>query len=251
MSKSFLKFLAVVFWIFVWWIIAIIVDSFIIPSPSETLNALYNIIISNGFIKVLGASLFRILLGFLISTILGIVIGIFAGLNEKFEIFINPIISVIKSVPVISLILIILFWVKSSNVPLVVCFLMCLPVMYNNVLEGLKNVDNKLLEMGKLYKMNNRDLVKKIYIHSIKPYIFSATKTCLNLGFRVTVAAEVLSSPKYGLGTKLFDSKVYLSMDNLFAYTLIIILFSYLFEILLKYIIDKNTIKGVYIDARN
>jgi len=250
MSKNFLKFIAIVFWIFVWWIVAKLVNSFIIPSPSETLEALYRVIISSDFIKELGASLYRILIGFFISSLLGLIVGIIAGLNEKFEIFINPLIAVIKSIPVISLILIILFWVKSTNVPLVVCFLMCLPVMYNNVSEGIKNVDKKLLEMAKLYKMSNMELIKKIYIHSIKPFVFSATKTCLNLGFRVTVAAEVLSSPKYGLGTKLFDSKIYLNMDELFAYTFIIILFSYLFESLLKYIIDQNTIKGAHVNVK-
>jgi len=251
MNKNFLKFIAIVFWIVVWWVIAKMANTFILPSPNETLKALYHIVLNKGFLAIITASLARIIIGFIISSIIGLVLGVLAGLCEKFEIFINPIITVIKSIPVISLILIILFWVKSDITPLVVCFLMCLPVMYNNIYDGIKNVDSNLINMATLYKMSKLDMIKNIYFHSIKPYLFAATKTCLNLGFRVTVAAEVLSNPKYGLGTQLFDSKIYLNMADLFAYTVIIVTLSYIFEVVLKYIIKKNTLKGVIYDVKH
>jgi len=251
MNKNFLKFIAIVFWIVVWWFVAKMANTFILPTPNETLKALYHIIFNKSFLSVVRASLIRIIIGFIISSMVGLVIGILAGLYEKFEIFINPIITVIKSIPVISLILIILFWMKSDVTPLVVCFLMCLPVMYNNIYDGIKNVDNNLIQMATLYKMNKGNMIKNIYIHSIKPYLFAAIKTCLNLGFRVTVAAEVLSNPKYGLGTELFNSKIYLNMADLFAYTVIIVMLSYIFEIALKYIIKKNTLEGVIYDVKH
>ncbi len=245
MNKSFLKFLAVVFWIVIWWVVSKIVDTFLLPSPEQTLNALYHIITGGGFFTTLFTSLLRILIGFALSSLLGMVLGILSGLNESFDIFITPIMAVIKSVPVISLILIILFWTQASVTPIVVCLLMCLPVMVNAVYDGIKNVDKNLIAMAKVYKMSKSETTKHIYYHSIKPYFFTATKACLNLGFRVTIAAEVLSNPKYGLGRVLFDAKVYLNIADLFAWTVIIVFCSYLFELLLKNIIRHNSAKGV------
>lgn len=249
MNKSFLKFIAVVFWIAVWWTVAKITDSFLIPSPEETVNAMYHVIVSGGFFMTLLVSLFRILVGFIISSVFGIILGVLAGLYQNVDIFLKPVISVIKSIPVISLILIILFWAHSSVTPIVVCTLMCLPVIYNSVYDGIKNVDSKLLKMARLYRMKGIDVIKYIYIHSIKPYLFTAARSCLNLGFRVTVAAEVLSNPKFGFGTKLFDSKVYLNISELFAWTAMIVFLSYLFELALTYLMKKYTVKGAYTDA--
>lgn len=245
MNKSFLKFLAVVFWIVVWWIIAKIADTFLFPSPEETLNALYHIVVGGGFLTTLATSLLRILIGFFLSSLLGMILGILSGLNESFDIFITPVMAVIKSVPVISLILIILFWTQATITPIVVCLLMCLPVMVNAVYDGIKNVDQNLIAMANVYKMSKSETTKHIYYHSIKPYFFTATKACLNLGFRVTIAAEVLSNPKYGLGRVLFDAKVYLNIADLFAWTAIIVFCSYLFELLLKNVIRLNSVKGV------
>jgi NitT/TauT family transport system permease protein len=58
--------------------------------------------------------------------------------------------------------------------------------------------------------------------------------SALGIGWKVTSAAEVLSLPKYSIGRYLYDSKVYLEIPDLFAWTVIIITLSYFFETVLK-----------------
>ncbi|KXZ40436.1 Binding-protein-dependent transport system inner membrane component [Alkalithermobacter thermoalcaliphilus JW-YL-7 = DSM 7308] len=73
---------------------------------------------------------------------------------------------------------------------------MCFPIIWTNVVTGVKNVDKKLLQMAKVYKVKNTVILKRIYLPSITPYVSAAFITSLGLGWKVSVAAEVLSHPK-------------------------------------------------------
>ena len=154
----------------------------------------------------------------------------------------EPLVTVIKSTPVMSFIILAMIWFSFSIVPIVICFLMCFPIIYQNAREGILNTDKKLIKMAVLYKVPGKKILSGIYIKSMKPYINSAANVCLGLGFKVTVAAEVLASPDYGIGSKLYEAKIYLEPVEVFAWTFIILVLSYILEQLLKLgFRDRNT----------
>lgn len=230
----------ILFWILVWGIVSLIINKEIyLPSPIKTLEAFTQLIVKLEFWNSIFMSVFRVMFGFIISCILGIVIGIICGLNRLFYELFNPLIISIKSTPVISFIIIALIWFKSGNVPIFICFLMCFPVIWTNVVEGIRNVDSNLLEMAHVYNVRKHMIIKKIYIPSVIPYISAAITMALGLGWKVTVAAEVLSSPKYSIGKHIYDAKVYLESPALFAWTGVIIILSFGFEFLFKHILKR------------
>lgn len=242
MKKRWMKLLAIVIWLAIWFIVAIIInDSFKFPGPVETLKALFvNIISGEGFFRTVLTSLLRILLGLAGSFLLGLILGVTAGIKKGFGDFMEPIITVIKSTPVMSFIILAMIWFKFSTVPIIICFLMCFPIIYSNIKEGISQTDSNLLDMAKLYKVNPSRIIKGIYLKSIKPYFYSAANICLGLGFKVTVAAEVLASPDYGIGSRLYDAKIYLEPVEVFAWTFVILVLSYLLEQLLKFMFKEN-----------
>jgi NitT/TauT family transport system permease protein len=148
-----------------------------------------------------------------------------------------------------SFIIIAIIWFASSMVPVFVGFLMCFPIIFTNVYEGVKNVDNKLLEMSKVYNIKKLRVVRNIYIPSLIPYILAGMTTALGIGWKATVAAEVLSHPKYAIGTHLYDAKVYLESAELFAWTIVVIGLSFIFEYVIKMLfrkkIKERTSKGI------
>ncbi len=246
MKKRWMKLLAVAIWLAIWFIVAIIInDSFKFPGPVETLKALFgNIVSGDGFFRTVLTSLLRILLGLAGSFILGLVLGVTAGIKKGFADFLEPIVTVIKSTPVMSFIILAMIWFRFSTVPIIICFLMCFPIIYSNIREGISQTDKKLLDMAKLYKVKPTRVIRGIYLKSVKPYFYSAANICLGLGFKVTVAAEVLASPDYGIGSRLYDAKIYLEPVEVFAWTFVILVLSYLLEQLLKFIFRDNK-KGV------
>lgn len=225
-----------VFWILIWEITALIINREIyLPSPVSTFKALFSLMLSRETYLTVLYSTYRTLLGFILSCFLGIAVGYICGVNDfLFDLF-NPLVSVMRTVPVMSIIIIALMWFKDTNVPIFVAFLMCFPIMWTNTVTGIKNTDIKLLQMCRVYNISRVRVIKSVYFYSALPYIKAGMISALGIGWKVTSAAEVLSLPKYSIGRFLYDSKVYLNIPDLFAWTIIIVALSFMFEKILKY----------------
>jgi len=89
----------------------------IIPHPETTFLAVIRIFAEPGFLAVAGSTVLRGLTGFVISGILGILAGILAGISPGFNTFITPMLVSVRSIPVISLILLALIWFSAGAFP--------------------------------------------------------------------------------------------------------------------------------------
>jgi len=202
----------------------------LIPSPHETLIALFKIIIEKEFLSSFSITIARGLEGFLFSVLLAFLIGIPAGLYEGFFRFINPLLVTVRSTPIISLILLAIIWFGSNQVPVFIAILTMFPVLTLNIIEGIKNVNNDLIEMSDVYKVKPVRVLKEVYIPSIAPYLTSGFSNALGFGWRAIIIGEVLSQPKWGIGTQMQKSQIFLKVDELIAWTLVAIMVSYIFE---------------------
>ncbi|WP_209512382.1 ABC transporter permease [Sedimentibacter acidaminivorans] len=229
------KIFIILFWISIWGIISLIINREIyLPSPYSTLKALYKLLFLQETYTTILFSSYRTVFGFILSCFLGILFGYFCGISRFLYDLFNPLINIMRTVPVMSIIIIALMWFKDTNVPIFVAFLMCFPIVWTNTVMGIKNADTKLLEMCKLYNINKFRIIKSVYFYSALPYIKAGMISALGIGWKVTSAAEVLSLPKYSIGRFLYDSKVYLEIPDLFAWTIIIVMLSFMFEKFLK-----------------
>lgn len=241
-KKPLNKVLIFIFWIAVWQILYYIIQRDIyVPSPWDVFIRLKELLFLPLFWKSAAHSIYRVIAGLLLSFFLGIIIGLLSSLNQRVYDLMNPLISAIKSTPVMSFIIIALIWFSSSHVPIFIGFLMCFPVIWTNVVVGFQSVDIKLLEMAKVYRVKKSIVISRIYLPAIIPYFSAAAITSLGLGWKVIVAAEVLSHPRNAIGSHLYSAKVYLDSSELFAWTLVVIFLSFLFENIFASIIRKMT----------
>ena len=231
------KLLIILFWVLVWEILSLIINQEIyLPSPHAAFSSLINLLYKKDTYTTILYSTFRTLTGFFLSCLFGIFLGIVCGIHKLVYNLFYPFIVIIRTIPVMSIIIIAIMWFKDTNVPIFVAFLMCFPIIWTNTVSGIHSTDIRLLQMCKVYKVKKLRVIKSIYFNSSLPYIKAGMISALGLGWKVTSAAEVLSLPKYSIGRFLYDSKVYLEIPDLFAWTIIIISLSFLFENLLKYI---------------
>lgn len=220
-----------IFWLAVWQLAYVIIQKDIyLPSPVDVFVKLQELILLKTFWISTAYTMYRVAVGLFLSILLGVVLGFLASVNRLVFDLLFPAVSAIKSTPVMSFIIIALIWFSSTNVPIFICFLMCFPIIYTNVIEGIRNVDGKLLEMATMFRVRKMTIIKNIYIPSIKPYILAASLTALGLGWKVSVAAEVLSHPRFAIGSNLYSAKVYLDSAELFAWTIVVILLSLFLE---------------------
>ena len=227
----------------VWEVVALRINSEqIMPGPWATLSATLRLFAEKDFLLVVGNTLFRGLIGFAIALILGIGLGIWAGINGKFEAFLKPWIVVMRSIPVVAFILLALIWFKSGSVPVFIGILTMFPMICTNVIEGIRNVDGKLVEMAKFYQISEKRIIREVYVPAIAPFVVSGISSAFGIGWRAIVIGEVLSQPEFGIGSRMHAAQSFLNVDVLIAWTLIAILISFLFEKIIRWG-EKNLIK--------
>ena len=240
---SLLTLISIISLIIIWKLISLIINSAIIlPSPESTAVSLCNLVRTREFFLIILSSLQRGIIGFILAFILGTAVGFFAGFNKIFYKLLEPFLVIIRSTPVMSIILIALIWFRANNVPIFASFLMSFPIICTNVIEGIRNIDIRLIQMAKIYKIKKWRIIGEIYFPSLVPFLIAAVSTAFGIGWKVVIAAEVLSQPKYAIGTSLQLSKIYLNIDEVFAWTIIAILLGYIFEKLIR-LVEKSTVK--------
>ena len=218
-------------WLVLWQLVCMIVDmELLVVSPLTVLRRLVQLAGTAEFWLYSLGSLGRITEGFLLGSAVGAVLAMVCFRFRFAREFFSPAITLIKSTPVASFIILALVWLTGQRVPVFIAFLMVLPVVYGNVYEGIQEVDPKLIEMAQVYRMSHRAKLTKIYLPSVLPYWMAACRTALGLAWKAGVAAEVIGVTKDSIGRQLYYSKIYLETADLFAWTAVVVLMSLLLE---------------------
>lgn len=234
------RLLIALIWLAVWQAAAFLVGSqLILPSPLSVFVRFFTLIGEASFYRSAALSLLRILSGYLAAVLLGVFFAVLASCSAFFREFLSPLLAVVRATPVASFILLAILWLTKGTVPVFISFLMVLPMVFANVLEGIRHTDAQLLEMAKALHLGRKKTIFEIYIPSVLPYFLTACTTGLGFAWKAGVAAEVLCTPKFSIGSELYASKLYLETVDLFAWTMLVILLSLLLERLLSFGLKK------------
>ena len=212
----------------------------LLVSPLRVLRRLGSLCLEAAFWETVAFSFQRIAAGFLLAFFAGILLALLAGRFHLLEMLFWPYVVTIKSVPVASFVILCLIWLSAGQLPVFISFLMVFPIIYTNVLQGIKSTDPKLLEMARLYKVPWRRRLLYIYLPSIRPFLISACGVSLGMAWKSGVAAEVIGITEGSIGEMLYESKIYFNTADLFCWTVVIILISVAFEKLFLLLIRKG-----------
>ncbi len=219
----------------VWQVVALSVGNpLLLPSPWTAFLAVVKIFRTGGFFTAVGATLLRGILGFALSMLAGVAAGVAAGLNPTVHALLNPLVITIRSTPVISVILLALIWFSNDSAPVFIGFLIMFPIISTNVQEGIRAVDPGLVEMARLYRVKKPRILRDVYFPAITPFFFSGASNAAGIGWKAIIASEVLSQPNFAIGTRMQNAQTYLLVSEVIAWTLVAILLSTLFELVLR-----------------
>ncbi len=235
-KTQYISLLSVTFMLVVWKLLAMHFKSdFILPSPEKTFVTTISLFTEKQFVAIVGATILRGLIGFVISLIFGVGLGIWAGISPGFNAFLKPILITIRSTPVIALILLALIWLNSTSVPIFIAILTMFPFICTNVIDGIRSVDHNLVEMANFYRVKQLRIVREVYIPAIMPFIISGASSAMGIGWRAIIIGEVLSQPQFGVGTVMQSAQTFLNVDAVIAWTIIAVIVSYLFEKVIRW----------------
>ena len=230
---------AVLFWLLDWQGAALLLHSFLLSSPAEVVRRLVELLGDARYYQALRFSFFRIAGGFLLGTALGALLAVAAARWRPVEYLLRPLMLTVKSVPVASFIILALIWLNSRRLNTFISFLMVLPIVYGNLLEGLKGESRELTEMARMFRVSPLRRLLYVELPQLKPALLSALSLGLGMSWKSGIAAEVIGIPTGSTGAMLYQAKVYLDMSALYAWTLSIVLVSLIFEKAVLFLVKR------------
>ena len=239
--KRILKYsLIVLFWLGLWWAASAIINlPLILPSPIDVLIKLGQMSATQMFWRVMLISAIRVLIGIVVSYVLAFFLALLCHRVKFLYDFFMPAISVIKTTPVPSFILIAFVLMHRDLIPGLIAALIVFPVVFSNTIEGLRAARPELLETAKAYNLTFLDRAKCIWVPTLRPFMISAAGASVGLAIKAGIAAEVLICPEVSVGKYIFNAKQNMEYIELFAWTVAIIIFSYLLDIAFKLVLKR------------
>lgn len=202
----------------------------LLPYPRDVWKALGELLRSAEFTAILFGSLKHIATGFAMALVCGCVLAVICRFSDFAEMLLLPPMKLVKTVPVVSFIILLLLWVDPARISIVISFLIVLPVVYANVSRGIRETSPELLEMARVFHIPFLRRLRYLYMPNTVPYATAAVSTGLSLCWKAGIAAEIIGLSKDSIGRQLYDAKLYLDTANLFAWTVVVILVSVLME---------------------
>ena len=225
------KFAILLFWLILWQGLSAWINKPIyLVGPIETVQALWRLAGNSSFWRAVWGSLARIGAGFGLAAMAGLVVGSVAHFVTFLKELLSPLVSLMKTVPVASFVILALIWAGADQLALVISFVVVFPMIYLNTIAGLESTDPQLLEMAQVFHVGHWDRLWQIYRPALAPYLLSACQVALGMSWKSGIAAEVIGTPEFSIGENLYMAKVFFSTDELFAWTAVVILLSFLFE---------------------
>jgi NitT/TauT family transport system permease protein len=208
----------------VWWLLSLRYGAYVLPSPRAVLAGLGTVVASGDIWRHTGASLYRIGIGFGAAVLLALCMGLAAFLSRPARGVVHDVLAILNATSVFVWIVISLIWFGLSNwAPIFTTFMITLPVVASNIVEGVENVDRRLLEMGDVYRLGGREKFRAIVVPSTLPYLVAGMKVGFGLALKVSVVAEIFGVTT-GIGYIMNYSRETLATQMVFVWALVMIL---------------------------
>jgi NitT/TauT family transport system permease protein len=234
MTQNKRRYILSIFIIFLLWgfIYAIINEPLIFPTPIDTFKALITII-TKETTTILG-SLFRLLIIIVMSTLLGVVLGFIGSQKRWFKYYFEPFVTALRSIPIISIIVIILILVGFSLTPYVVTFIILFPIMYQSTLDAVLGIDASFIDVLHLDENRFIPSLRYCYLPLVKNQLTTALLHMIGLGIKVLVMSEYISQTPNSIGRSLYMANTNIMYTDVFAWTICLIIIVVLIEYFIR-----------------
>lgn len=198
--------------------------AYVLPSPLAVVAGLVDILRSGEIWTHTAASLSRIVVGFGAAVLVSLLMGLVAFLSPLGRGVVHDFLAILNATSVFVWIVVSLIWFGLSNwAPIFTTFMITLPVVASNIVEGVASVDRRLLEMGDVYRLGGREKFRAIVIPSTLPYLVAGMKVGFGLALKVSVVAEIFGVTS-GIGYIMNYSREILATQMVFVWALVMIL---------------------------
>ena len=234
------KSLSIFLFIILWQGFSLIVNSELFPSVIDILKSLYDHLLNEDLFFHLLITLKRVVIAFVIAMIIGIFFGVLMGLYPKNDSLLDIFLIIGLNMPALVTIIICYIWFGLSDFSAILAVIINkVPIIIVNIREGVKAIDKKYMDLVKIYNIEKKDVIQKIYIPKIYPYIIATTRLTISLIWKIVLVVELLGRSD-GIGFKIAIFFQDFDITSIFAYSFAFIFIVILLEKLFLNPMDKK-----------
>ena len=205
----------------VWQILSLNFHQIIIASPYATLTALSSLLMEQRTWEYIGITSLRLFTGLFLGSVIGLGLGLIAGMSRKIRLMLEPLRWAAMTVPSIVIAIIAMLWFGMGSIQVIfVVSVIVVPITYVNAMEGRHAIDERLIEMGRTFNLSQKLFLTEIYLPGITASVIAGLTLTAGMGVRVVVLSEFMGAHD-GIGYGLSRAWTYLDTPDLFAWILI------------------------------
>lgn len=223
--------------IIIWYLICDVfqlVPSFMFPGPTDVANSFVKLVASGQLFRDILETLYKVLFGMLLASVVGITLGIILGWFKRLERLCKLVISILRPIPPIAWIPFSIIWFGIGVGPAVfIIFMGCVFPILISTIDGVHRTDPVLIEAAQSFGASNTQMLTEVIVPSSVPYIVSGLKVAIGIALMCTISGEMIGSSS-GIGymiltsTNLFDTGS--TVVGMLVIGVIGIIFDYIFS---------------------
>jgi sulfonate transport system permease protein len=185
----------------------------VLPAPTKVLATAQELVQEGRLLSDLGVSLLRAAVGFAIGGLVGFSLGTLVGFSRLAEALVDRSVQMVRAIPFLALLPLVIVWfgVDEGGKVFLVALGVSFPIYINTVL-GIRQVDPKLLELGRVTGLSNGALVRRIVLPGALPSILTGVRYALATAWLALVVAETIATSS-GIGFLAMDAREFLRTD--------------------------------------
>jgi len=239
-SNFVIKVLSASTFFILWFIIAAIVDSSILPGPITVIKNMIHHIYNGDLVLHTGITLARVLAAFFISMVIGTVIGIIMGRSSITNSFLDDWLVLGLNIPALVIIILCYIWFGLTEVAAILAVsLNKIPLVAVTIREGARDLDTKFMQVAQIYHIGRKKTLTQVFIPQLYPYLMAAARSGLSLIWKIVLVVELLGRSN-GVGFQLHSFFQFFDIASILSYTLVFVAIVLSVEILILRPLEKK-----------
>ena len=238
--ERWLRIASLLLFVAAWHITSVLGQSEVLPSPLTVLNSLIGHLNSGELLFHLGKTLQRVLFAFTLALFLGSVAGLFMGRGKLVNAALDGLLILALNVPALVTIILCYIWFGLTEVAAVLAVAINkVPTVAVTVREGARALDERLLDVGRVYRVGRWKFLRHIILPQMYPYLVASARSGLALIWKIVLVVELLGRSN-GVGFQLGTFFNFFDIASILAYTVAFALVIFLIEILVLQPLDRH-----------
>ena len=215
-----------------WQISGYFSDNKILPQPTAILSLLQKETFEGELMFHLGMTLRRVAFSFLAAMVLGTIIGIVMGIYEPVDKALDTFLVIGLNIPALVIIIVCFIWFGlTEHAAIIAVTINKVPMVAVSLREGARALDKKLFQVAQVYQLSKFDILTKIVLPQLLPYIFGAVRNGLAIIWKIVLVVELLGCSN-GVGFQIGGFFHFFDIASVLAYTFAFMGVVFAFEVL-------------------